>query len=232
MSKPIRRVGVIGAGVMGSGIAAHLANAGVSVVLLDIVPPNLSEAEKKDPKARNRFSAGGLEKALKAKPAAFFHKNNARLVTVGNTDDDLGKLADCDLVIEAILERLDLKQALFAKLESTLAADCVVASNTSGLRIHDMMQGRGEAFAKRFLVMHFFNPVRYMKLLELVPGPQTDPQTLARVRQFGEDVLGKGIVVGKDTSNFVGNRIGVHAMMSTIHLMLEEGLTPEDVDAI
>jgi 3-hydroxyacyl-CoA dehydrogenase len=232
MSKPIRRVGVIGAGVMGSGIAAHLANAGVSVLLLDVVPPNLTDAEKKDPKARNRFSAGGLEKALKAKPAAFFHKSSARLVTVGNTEDDLGKLADCDLVIEAILERLDLKQALFAKLETTLSPECVVASNTSGLRIHDMMQGRGEAFAKRFLVMHFFNPVRYMKLLELVPGPQTDPQTLARVRQFGEDALGKGIVVGKDTSNFVGNRIGVHAMMSTIHLMLEEGLTPEDVDAI
>ena len=232
MSKPIRRVGVIGAGVMGSGIAAHLANAGVSVVLLDIVPPSLTDAEKKDPRARNRFSAGGLEKALKAKPAAFFHKSNARLVTVGNTEDDLGKLADCDLVIEAILERLDLKQQLFSKLETTLSPDCVVASNTSGLRIHDMMQGRGEAFAKRFLVMHFFNPVRYMKLLELVPGLQTDPQTLARVRQFGEDVLGKGIVVGKDTSNFVGNRIGVHAMMSTIHLMLEEGLSPEDVDAI
>ena len=232
MHKPIRRVGVIGAGVMGSGIAAHLANAGVSVVLLDIVPPNLSDAEKNDPRARNRFAAGGLEKALKAKPAAFMHKGNARLVTVGNTDDDLGKLKDCDLVIEAILERVDLKQALFAKLEKILADDAVVASNTSGLRIVDMTEGRTEAFKKRFLVMHFFNPVRYMKLLELVAGPHTDPQVLARVRAFGEDALGKGIVIGKDTPNFVGNRIGVHAMMSTIHQMLEDGLSPEDVDAI
>jgi 3-hydroxyacyl-CoA dehydrogenase len=232
MSKPIRRVGVIGAGVMGSGIAAHLANAGIPVILLDIVPPNLTDAEKSDPKARNRFAAGGLEKALKARPAAFFHKSGSKLVTVGNTDDDLGKLADCDLVVEAILERLDLKQALFTKLEAILKPDAVVASNTSGLRIVDMMQGRGEGFRKRFLVMHFFNPVRYMKLLELVAGPETDPAVFERVRKFGEDALGKGIVVGKDTPNFVGNRIGVHAMMSTIHLMLEEGLTPEDVDAI
>jgi len=232
MSKPIRRVGVIGAGVMGSGIAAHLANAGVEVVLLDIVPPNLTDAEKKDPKARNRFSAGGLEKALKARPAAFFHKSNARLVSIGNTEDDLAKMADCDLVIEAVLERLDVKQALFTKLEAIVPDHCIVASNTSGLRIHDMMQGRKDAFKKRFLVMHFFNPVRYMKLLELVAGPDTDPQTLARVRSFGEEVLGKGIVVGKDTPNFVGNRIGVHAMLSTIHLMLEENLAPEDVDAI
>jgi 3-hydroxyacyl-CoA dehydrogenase len=232
MNLPIRRAGVIGAGVMGSGIAAHFANAGVQVVLLDIVPPDLKDAEKSDPRARNRFSAGGLDKALKARPAAFFHKRNARLVSVGNTEDDLGKLKDCDLVIEAVLERLDVKQALFERLEKILSDTCVVASNTSGLRIDDMMKGRSDAFAKRFLVMHFFNPVRYMKLLELVCGPKTDPAVFARVRKFGEDVLGKGIVVGKDTPNFVGNRIGAHAMMTTIHLMLEDGLSPEDIDAI
>ena len=173
MNLPIRRAGVIGAGVMGSGIAAHFANAGVEVLLLDIVPPDLRDDEKKDPKARNRFSAGGLDKALKARPAAFFHKRNARLVTVGNTEDDLDKLKDCDLVIEAVIERLDLKQALFEKLEKVVSDTCIVASNTSGLRIDDMMQGRSESFAKRFLVMHFFNPVRYMKLLELVAGPKT-----------------------------------------------------------
>jgi 3-hydroxyacyl-CoA dehydrogenase len=232
MNLPIRRAGVIGAGVMGSGIAAHFANAGVEVLLLDIVPPDLKESEKKDPKARNRFSAGGLEKALKARPAAFFHKRNARLVKVGNTEDDLGKLKDCDLVIEAVLERLDVKKALFEKLEKVVNETCVIASNTSGLRIDDMMQGRSESFAKRFLVMHFFNPVRYMKLLELVGGPKTDHAVFERVRRFGEDVLGKGIVVGKDTPNFVGNRIGTHAMMTTIHLMLEDGLAPEDIDAI
>jgi 3-hydroxyacyl-CoA dehydrogenase len=232
MNQPIKRVGVIGAGVMGAGIAAHLANAGVEVILLDIVPPNLTDAEKQDRSARNRFSAGGLEKAVKSRPAAFFHKSNARLVSVGNTEDDLGKMEACDLVIEAVLEKLDVKQALFTKLEKIVKPTTIVASNTSGLRIHDMMQGRSEQFRKNFLVMHFFNPVRYMKLLELVAGPDTDPKTLDRVRRFGEDQLGKGIVFGKDTPNFIGNRIGAHAMMATMHMMLEDGLTPEDVDNI
>jgi 3-hydroxyacyl-CoA dehydrogenase len=228
MHKPIRRVGVIGAGVMGSGIAAHLANAGVHAILLDIVPPGLSEA---DPAARNRFAAGGLEKALKARPAAFFHPSFARLVEIGNTEDDLGKLADCDLIIEAIIEKVEPKRALFERLEA-LAGDAIVASNTSGLRIADMVAGRSEAFKKRFLVMHFFNPVRYMKLLELVAGPDTDAAVLERVRRLGEDTLGKGVVVGKDTPNFIGNRIGTHAMLAGIHQMIEGGLAPEDVDAL
>jgi 3-hydroxyacyl-CoA dehydrogenase len=232
MNQPIRRAGVIGAGVMGSGIAAHLANAGVEVILLDIVPPSLTDAEKKDRAARNRFSAGGLDKALKSRPAAFFHKSNAKLVTVGNTEDDLGKMEACDLVIEAVLEKLDVKQALFTKLEKIVKPTTIVASNTSGLRIANMMEGRSEQFRKNFLVMHFFNPVRYMKLLELVAGPDTDPKTLERVKKFGEDQLGKGIVFGKDTPNFIGNRIGAHAMMATMHMMLEDGLSPEDVDNI
>ncbi len=232
MHNTIRRVGVIGAGVMGAGIAAHLANAGLQAVLLDIVPPNLSEKEKSDPRARNKFSQGGLDNAKKARPAAFFTKGNAELVEIGNTEDDLDKLKNCDLVIEAIIEKLEPKQALFAKLEKVLPAHAIVASNTSGLRIHDMMQGRSEAFKKRFLVMHFFNPVRYMKLLELVVGPDTDPKTAETIARFGRDVLGKGIVFGKDTPNFVGNRIGAHAMMATIHQMLADGLAPEDVDNI
>jgi 3-hydroxyacyl-CoA dehydrogenase len=232
MNKPIRRACVIGAGVMGSGIAAHFANAGVSVVLLDIVPPNLTEAEAKSRSARNRFSAGGLEKALKARPAAFFHPSFARLVEVGNVEDDLDKVTGCDLVIEAIIERMADKQALFAKLEGKVGPETIIASNTSGLQIAEMVSGRSESFKERFVVMHFFNPVRYMKLLELVAGKDTDPAVLERVRRFGEDVLGKGVVFAKDTPNFIGNRIGAHAMMSTIHLMLNEGLTPEDVDAI
>jgi len=232
MSKPIRRAGVIGAGVMGSGIAAHFANAGVEVVLLDIVPPNLSDAEKTNPAARNRFAAGGLEKALKARPAAFFHPSNALLVTTGNVEDDIGKLAGCDLVIEAIIEQIGPKRALFETLEKVLPADAIVASNTSGLRIADMIEGRSKGFRERFLVMHFFNPVRYMKLLELVVGKETSKETVERVRHFGEDVLGKGLVWGKDTPNFVGNRIGTHAMLATIHQMLADDLTPEDVDAI
>jgi 3-hydroxyacyl-CoA dehydrogenase len=232
MSEPIRKVGVIGAGVMGSGIAAHLANAGIPAVLLDIVPPNLSDAQKKDKRARNGFAAKGLDNALKARPAAFFHKSRARLVTIGNLEDDLEKLSDCDLVIEAVIERLDIKQGLFEKLEKVLPEHAIVASNTSGLRIAEMVKGRSEGFRKRFLVLHFFNPVRYMKLLEVVPGPETDPAVVARAEHFGKEVLGKGIVIGKDTPNFVGNRIGTHSMLATIHQMVEDGLTIEDVDAI
>src|SRR4051794_25668036 len=142
MTIPIRRAGVIGAGVMGSGIAAHFANAGLEVVLLDIVPPNLKDDEKTKKSARDRFAAGGLEKALKSKPAAFFAKNNARLVRTGNTEDDLGLLANCDLVIEAIIEQLEHKRSLFEKLEKVLPSHAIVASNTSGLRIEDMLVGR------------------------------------------------------------------------------------------
>jgi 3-hydroxyacyl-CoA dehydrogenase len=232
MGKPIRRAAVVGAGVMGSGIAAHLANAGVEILLMDMVPPGLGDTEKADRAARNRFAASGLEKALKARPAAFFHKDRARLVSIGNVDDDLQKLRDCDLVVEAIIEQIEPKRALFEKLDAVVGDHCIVASNTSGLRIADMMAGRSEGLRNRFLVMHFFNPVRHMKLLELVVGADTSAETLEAVRRFGEDVLGKGIVLGKDTPNFIGNRIGAHAMMTAIHLMAEEGLQPEDVDAI
>ncbi len=230
--RPIHKVGVVGAGVMGAGIAAHLANAGIRVVLLDIVPPNLTDAEKKDPKARNRFSDGGLDRAIKNRPALFFHKSFAAAVETGNTEDHLDKLASCDLVIEAVIEKLEPKQALFEKLEKILPPHAIVASNTSGLRISEMTKGRSPGFKERFLVMHFFNPVRYMKLLELVAGPETSKETRTQIERFGRDVLGKGIVWGKDTPNFVGNRIGAHAMMTTIHEMLKDGLAPEDVDAI
>jgi 3-hydroxyacyl-CoA dehydrogenase len=232
MGKPIRRAAVVGAGVMGSGIAAHLANAGIEVLLMDVVPPNLSEKEKGDRAARNRFAASGLDKALKARPAAFFAKERARLVSIGNVEDDLERVRDADLVIEAIIEQIEPKRVLFERLERLVKDDCVVASNTSGLRIAEMMKGRSESFRKRFLVMHFFNPVRYMKLLELVVGTDTDPAVVERVTRFGQDALGKGVVFGKDTPNFVGNRVGVHGLLSTMHLMLSEGLTPEDVDGI
>ena len=217
---------------MGSGIAAHFANAGLEVLLLDIVPPNLTDAERKDASARNRFATGGLEKALKSRPAAFFHKDNARLVKTGNVEDNLDQLKNCDLVIEAVIEKLEAKQALFEKLEKVVPAHCLVASNTSGLRISEMTKGRSENFCKHFVVLHFFNPVRYMKLLEIVAGPATDPEVLKGACAFAESVLGKGVVLGKDTPNFIGNRIGVHAMMSTIQQMIADGLSPEDVDNI
>ncbi len=222
----IRRAGVIGAGVMGSGIAAHFANAGVRVELLDIVPPNLEGTD------RNRFADRAMKGALKAKPAPFFHASRAQLVRTGNLEDHFDRLKDCDLVIEAVVERLDVKQKLLERLEGVVADHCIVASNTSGLRIEAMLEGRSAAFQQRFCVLHFFNPVRYMKLLEVVPGPKTGETVLETVRRFGTEVLGKGIVLGKDTPNFVGNRIGTHSMLFTVHQMLEDELTPEDVDQI
>jgi 3-hydroxyacyl-CoA dehydrogenase len=231
-STPIRRVAVLGAGVMGSGIAAHCANAGIPVVLLDIVPPRLDDAERKSKARRDGFAAAALEKLRKARPAALMHPRNAALISIGNFDDDLTKVGDADLIVEAIVERLDVKQSLFDKLEKLVAPDAVIASNTSGLRIADMVAGRSETFRNNFMIAHFFNPPRYMKLLELVAGADTSADAKARVERFGREVLGKGIVWAKDTPNFIGNRIGLQSMMTTIHLMLERGLAPEDVDAI
>ncbi len=232
MSLPIRRVAVLGAGVMGSGIAAHCANAGIPVVLLDIVPPKLADTDKTKKSARDAFATGAIDKLKKAKPAAFTHVRNAVLITTGNFDDDLDRVKDCDLIIEAVVERLDIKIALFEKLEKLAAPHAIIASNTSGLRIADMLVGRTERFKQNFMVTHFFNPPRYMKLLELVAGPETSVEAKARAEAFGKELLGKGIVWAKDTPNFIGNRIGLQSMMTTIHLMLEKGLSPEDVDQI
>ncbi|HEX8951674.1 MAG TPA: 3-hydroxyacyl-CoA dehydrogenase/enoyl-CoA hydratase family protein [Polyangia bacterium] len=220
-----KKVAVLGAGVMGSGIAAHLAGAGIEVLLLDIVPPDGKGG-------RNAFAQGGKDKALKAKPAAFFTPRDADLIAVGNLEDDLDKAGKCDLVIEVVKEDLAVKRALFARLEPLLDAHTIVASNTSGLPIAQMMEGRSPSLKKRFLVTHFFNPVRYMKLLEIIAGNETDPAVTERVAAFGQDVLGKGIVRGKDTPNFVANRIGVFAMMHLIKLAIAEGFTVEEVDAI
>ena len=217
---------------MGSGIAAHCANAGIPVLLLDIVPPRLGDAERQSKAKRDGVAAAALDKLKKARPAALMHPRNAQLISIGNFDDDLARVGDADLILEAIVERLDIKQALFEKLEKLAAPHAVIASNTSGLRIADMVIGRGEAFRKNFMIAHFFNPPRYMKLLELVAGVDTSPEARARVEGFGREQLGKGIVWAKDTPNFIGNRIGLQSMMTTIHLMLERGLAPEDVDAI
>ncbi len=230
MTKPIRTVAVLGSGVMGGGIAAHLANAGIPVLLLDIVPPKLTEAERASKAARDGIAAGAKDKLKKAKPAAFSHVRNAELIRTGNFDDDLAKVAECDLIVEAIIERLDIKRALFAKLDALLTGETIIASNTSGLRIAEMLEGRSQRFKEHFLVTHFFNPPRYMKLLELVAGPDTSDACKARVTHWGKDQLGKGIVWAKDTPNFVANRIGTHAMMASIHLMMEKGLAPEDLD--
>ena len=227
----IETAAVLGAGVMGSAIAAHFAGAGIKTHLLDIVPPNLDDAKKDDPKARNGFALNGIKNALKAKPAAFYDPDAARLITAGNLEDHLDRLSECDLVVEAVIERMDIKQSLFAKIAPKLKDDALLASNTSGLCIADMCSELDEDLQKRFFVMHFFNPVRYMRLLELVPGPKTEPAVMARAASFGE-LLGKGIVYGKDTPNFVANRIGVYSMMQCFSSMQDAGLSIEEVDKI
>ncbi|WP_029423224.1 3-hydroxyacyl-CoA dehydrogenase/enoyl-CoA hydratase family protein [Alicyclobacillus macrosporangiidus] len=238
MTRKIRRVGVIGAGVMGAAIAAHLANVGLSVVLLDIVPSELTEDEAKQgltlasKAVRNRIVNRGLQAALRAKPASFYSEEDAARIETGNLEDDLDRLAACDWVIEAIVENLEAKKALFAKLENVVRADAVVSSNTSGISIAAMAEGRGESFRRRFLGTHFFNPPRYMKLLEIIPGPETDPELVSFMRRFGERVLGKGVVLAKDTPNFIANRIGTYGLMATLDAMHRFGLGVDEVDAL
>lgn len=233
MARRIEKAAVLGAGVMGSGIAAHLANAGIPCVLLDIVPPNLTEEEKNKPDARNRFALAGIENAKKFKPAPLFYSERfAELIKVGNFEDNLDYLSDCDIVIEAVVENLDVKRNLFQRIIPYLKWGAIVSSNTSGLPIKKMIDGFPEEFRRSFLVTHFFNPVRFMKLLEIVRGPETDQEVVDTWVKFGSEVLGKGIVFGKDTPNFVANRIGIYGLMKVMQLMEEGGYTIEEVDNI
>ena len=225
MSYQIRKVAVLGAGVMGAAIAAHLANVGIPSLLLDIVPPDA----KKD---RDVVARTGLEKTLKSRPAAFYSKRGARLVTVGNIEDDLEDLADVDWIVEAVVERLDIKQALYSKLETVLTPGTIISSNTSGLPAHMLLEGRSEDFCRNFLITHFFNPVRYMKLLEIVPTSDTDAALAQFMQQFATEVLGKGVVFCKDTPNFIANRIGTYGFMSTFQRVLAEGYSVSEVDTI
>ena len=238
MRKEIRRAAVLGAGVMGSGIAAHLANAGIPVLMLDIVPPEFTDADAKkgltesDPRFRNKFALAGLDGLKKSKPAALYSKRFLPLIEVGNFEDDWERLSDCDWIVEVVVERLDIKQKVFARLDEIRKPGAIISSNTSGLSIEGMTEGRSEDFKKHFLVTHFFNPVRYMKLLELVAGKETSPEIVDFFTEFGRFRLGKGIVFGKDTPNFVGNRIGVYGIVSTLHHMMEMDYQVDEVDAI
>jgi 3-hydroxyacyl-CoA dehydrogenase len=226
MVPKIRTAAVLGAGVMGSGIAAHLANAGIPCLMLDVVPAGAEGAD------RNRFAARGLDGIRQGSPPQLYAPKRIGLISIGNFEDDLAQAARCDWVIEAVTEEIAVKRALYARIEPLLAPDTIVTSNTSGLPLAQLTEGRTEAFRRRFLVSHFFNPVRYMKLLELVAGPDTDPDALRDVAECGERKLGKGIVYGKDTPNFIGNRIGIFAVMHAMHSMIEDGLTVEAVDKI
>ena len=232
MSRKIRKAAVIGSGIMGGGIAALLAGAGVDVLLLDIVPFDLTEEEKKDPAARNRLVKTGLDAALASTPSLFMTKKDATRIQIGNLDDDFDKLAACDWICEVVVENLKIKQNLFKRIEGIRKADTIVSSNTSGIPLKDMSEGLSDDFKKHFMGTHFFNPVRYMHLLELIPGAETLPDVLEFMATFGEKHLGKGIVWAKDTPNFVGNRIGIQGIGAVMNAMLEDGLSIPEVDAL
>ena len=231
MSYNIQRAAVIGAGIMGAGIAANLANAGIPVLLLDVVPADAKDAS--DRAARNRIGQSGLDKALKAKPAsAFFTPRAARLVTIGNTEDDFARLAEVDWIIEVVVERLDVKHEVYRRIEAVRRPGTIVTSNTSGLPAAQLVEGMDEETQRHFLITHYYNPVRFMKLLELVPAPLTDPELMRYMGEFCARKLGKGVVYCKDRPNFIGNRIGAYGFMATAHRMLDEGYKVEEVDAI
>ncbi|RPH47806.1 MAG: 3-hydroxyacyl-CoA dehydrogenase/enoyl-CoA hydratase family protein [Desulfobacteraceae bacterium] len=232
MSRKIRTAAVIGSGVMGGGIAAILASAGVKTLLLDIVPFNLTDEQKKDPKAKNKIVKGGYDTLLMASPALLMQKKDADLISIGNLEDDFEKIASCDWIVEVVVENLKVKQDLFKRIEKVRKPGTIVSSNTSGIPLKSMSEGLSKEFKQHFLGTHFFNPVRYMKLLEIISGEETLPEVLEFMSDFGERILGKGIVRAKDTPNFVGNRIGVQGMVKAMQLMIEDGLTIPEVDAL
>src|SRR5271165_3168202 len=224
--KRINKVAILGAGTMGARIAAHFANAGVPSYLFDIVPADA------DGPARNKIAAAGLDAAKKSKPAAFMEPSLARFVTVGNFDDDLKKLAEVDWIIEAVVENLDLKRALLRKVESIRKPGTIITTNTSGLPVSKIAEGFSDEFRRSWFGTHFFNPPRYMRLLELIPTPEADPALIDAVSHFCDVHLGKGVVIAKDTPNFIGNRIGTFSVLNVMRLMQEAGLTIEEVDAL
>ncbi|NLP49577.1 3-hydroxyacyl-CoA dehydrogenase/enoyl-CoA hydratase family protein [Bacillus sp. RO1] len=238
MKQSIKKAAVIGSGVMGSGIAAHLANVGIPTILLDIVPNKLtSEEEQKgltlsDKAIRNKFTSTALQKLLKQKPAPLTSKSNLALIEAGNLEDDMAKIADCDWVIEVIVENLEIKKQLFEKVDAHRKPGSIISSNTSGISIEAMAEGRSEDFKKNFLGTHFFNPPRYLKLLEVIPTKDTSPEVVSFIKTFGEDVLGKGIVLAKDTPNFIANRIGTYGLLVTVNEMLEGGYSVGEVDSV
>ena len=234
----IGKAAVLGAGTMGAAIAAHLSNAGIPTLLLDIAPRELTEDEEvkgltlDSPKVRNRTVNSLFEAAKKLKPAPFMLADNAKLITLGNFEDDIAKIKDCDFVIEAVVENLEIKHKIFAEVEKHRKPGAVIASNTSGIPIEKIAEPFSEDFKKHFVGIHFFNPPRYMKLVEVIPTRDTDGEIACAVSGFLDQRLGKGVVPAKDRPNFIANRVGTFGMMATVHTMLEMGLTPTEVDQI
>jgi len=228
----IRKVGVLGSGVMGSTIACHLANVGLDVVMLDIVTPGLTENESAMPTMRNKLVNGALKAAIKSKPAPLYHASNAQRIQTGNLEDNMDWLSDCDWIIEVVIERLDIKQQLFDKVEQYRRPGTIITSNTSGIPIHLMTEGRSEDFKKHFLGTHFFNPPRYLELFEIIPTADTDPALVDFFMHYGYQILGKQTVLAKDTPAFIANRVGVYAMAHIYKLAQKYNLSIEDVDKL
>ncbi|MBJ2173290.1 3-hydroxyacyl-CoA dehydrogenase/enoyl-CoA hydratase family protein [Aureibaculum sp. A20] len=234
----IKKVAVIGSGIMGSGIACHFANIGVDVLLLDIVPRELNDKEKakgltlEDKVVRNRLVNDALTASLKSKPSPIYSQSFASRITTGNLEDDIAKVADVDWIMEVVVERLDIKKMVFENLEKYRTPGTLITSNTSGIPIKFMSDGRSEDFQRHFCGTHFFNPARYLKLFEIIPGPKTDASVLDFLNEYGEKFLGKTSVVAKDTPAFIGNRVGIFSIQSLFHAVKELDLTIEEVDKL
>ncbi|OBX22599.1 MULTISPECIES: 3-hydroxyacyl-CoA dehydrogenase/enoyl-CoA hydratase family protein [Bizionia] len=234
----IKKIAVIGSGIMGSGIACHFANIGVDVLLLDIVPRELTATEEakkltlQDKAVRNRIVNDSLTAALKSKPSPIYHQKFASRITTGNLEDDIAKVKDVDWIIEVVVERLDIKKQVFENLEKHRTPGTLITSNTSGIPIHFMSEGRSEDFQKHFCGTHFFNPARYLKLFEIIPGPKTDQAVLDFLNEYGEKFLGKTSVIAKDTPAFIGNRVGIFSIQSLFHAVKDLDLTIEEVDKL
>lgn len=229
MNRIIKKVAVLGSGVMGSRIACHFANIGLEVLLLDIVPKDAPEG---DSKARNKIVNDALAFALKSNPSPIYSKSFAKRISTGNLDDDLSRIKDCDWVIEVVVERLDIKKQVFGRVEQYRKPGSLITSNTSGIPIHLMAEGRSEDFRKHFCGTHFFNPPRYLRLLEIIPTADTDQEVIGFLMHYGEKYLGKTTVLAKDTPAFIGNRIGVFSMMSLLQYVEQTGMTVEEVDKL
>ena len=231
-NRHINKVAVIGSGIMGSRIACHFANIGVEVLLLDIIPFDLTEDQKQDKKIRNSIVNDALKSTLKSNPSPIYSKEFASRITTGNMEDDLGKITEADWIIEVVVERLDIKKQVFEKIEKFRTKGTLISSNTSGIPIESMLDGRSEDFQKHFCGTHFFNPPRYLKLLEIIPSSKTSADVVDFLMEYGDKFLGKDMVLCKDTPAFIANRIGVANIMSLFHLVKELTLTIEEVDAL
>lgn len=238
MKRRINKVAIVGSGIMGSGIACHFANIGVEVLLLDIVPRELTDKEKskgltlEDKVVRNRLVNDSLQDALKSKPSPIYSQSFASRIKTGNLDDDISKVSEVDWIIEVVVERLDIKKKVFEQLDNQRKKGTLISSNTSGIPIKLMSEGRSEDFQKHFCGTHFFNPARYLRLFEIIPGPKTSEEVLDFMNEYGEKFLGKKSVVAKDTPAFIGNRVGIFSIMSLFHMVEESGMTIEEVDKL